>query len=396
MMKYSSFFWGVLARFINVLVPAQDKNWIFGSNYGKSYSEGPRNLMRYVVEHDPTVKCVYITHNKDVYRELKAQGIKCEMNFSLKGIYTIAKSDCVFVSHVGNDILYAYKKENRRFYYLMHGQAFKVVLGAVSLNYWQSLKPEQTFTQKLVSLVVQYICHSGNYSDSYFVSACSDFVAQYTRMEFPLQTQIKVLGSPRNDILFDEKQMKHSFFDKLKGKFVISYMPTHRLYGKGEASPVLFINDIVIQQWLRDNNVIILIKQHPNMIPRINDDQSNDVIVDITKMEFDPHLVIYNSNVLITDYSSVWIDFLLLRRPLLFYLYDNFNVDDAGYHYELNDDPAGCICKTQLDLFEQIKRTKYDYEAMCPSDRIVHKYHKFIDGNSSERHYFEIIKKYVK
>lgn len=397
-MKFLNYFsetlYGCFARCVSFLCPVQKKHWIFGANFGKSYGEGPRNLMKYVVAHDPSITCTYITQNKKVYRELKKQGINCEMNFSFMGILAIAKSDCVFVSHVGNDILYAYKKKNRRFFYLMHGQAFKIVLGAVPLSYWRSITPKKSFFKECLLLIKEHICNSGNYYDSYFVSACSDFIAQYTRMEFPIQTQIKILGSPRNDTLFDDEFMKHPFFDNLKNKFIISYMPTHRLYGKGEASPVLFVDDKVAQQWMRDNNIIILIKQHPNMIPKIDSDLSNDVIVDITKMDLDPHLVIYHSDVLITDYSSVWIDYLLLRRPLLFFLYDNFGVEDAGYHYELSDDPAGHICKTQEKLLELIKRTKDDYKEMCPSDKIIRKYHKYVDGKSCERHYFEIMKSY--
>lgn len=386
--------YGVIARCISFFIPVQSKHWIFGANFGKSYGEGPRNLMKYVVEHDPSITCTYITQNINVYKELKDKGVNCRLNFTFKGILAIAKSDCVFVSHTGNDILYAYKKKNRQFFYLMHGQAFKVVLGAVPISYWRSLTPEKSFLKEIALLIRKHICNSGNYYDSYFVSACSDFIAQYTRMEFPIQTQIKVLGSPRNDVLFDDLFMVHPFFSKIKDKFIISYMPTHRLYGKGKISPVLFIDNEIAQEWMRKNNIIVLIKQHPNMIPQIKEDLSNDVIVDITKMELDPHLVIYHSDVLITDYSSVWMDYLLLRRPLLFYLYDKFGTEDAGYHYDLSNDPAGHICETQTELFELVKRTKDNYEGMCPSERIVKKYHKYVDGKSSERHYLEIIKRY--
>ena len=211
--------------------------------------------------------------------------------------------------------------------------------------------------------------------------------------DFGGKVDVKVLGMPRNDVLFQPEVIeKEKWVAGVEGKLVITYMPTHRKYGYGDVTPTPFIDNKERQQWMRDNNVVLLMKQHPNMIPKIKNVQESDVIKDITTMQLDPQVCIYHSDVLVTDYSSVWMDYLLLQRPTIFYYYDDFETEDAGVHYDIRQDPPGHFCYSEDELFEIIKKIKADYKAMCPSDRIVHKFNKNADGNSCERYFNEIIK----
>lgn len=213
------------------------------------------------------------------------------------------------------------------------------------------------------------------------------------QLDFGEKMDVRVLGMPRNDVLFDhEKMSKERWIDGTKGKFVITYMPTHRLYGRGSITPTPFINKPEYQKWMRENNVVLLMKQHPNMIHKLKDAPQTDVIRDITVDRLDPQVCIYHSDVLITDFSSVWMDYLLLKRPIIFYIYDNFESMDAGCHYDIREDPPGHFCYTEDDLFLLVKRIKNNYDDMKPSDRIVSKYHKYQDGNACERYFNEISK----
>ena len=211
-------------------------------------------------------------------------------------------------------------------------------------------------------------------SDVSFVSATSDFLRSYMNIDFDGKLNIKVLGMPRNDGLFDGDRMKdEKWVEGLEGKFVITYMPTHRAYGQGEVTPTPFINRPDIQQWMEDNNVVLLMKNHPNMIKKINQTRNSKCIIDITKQRIDPQVCLYHSDVLVTDFSSVWMDFLLLRRPVIFYIYDDFEKNDVGCHYDIRQDPPGHFCYTEDDFFQLIKDVKNKYDKMCPSDDIVHK-----------------------
>lgn len=170
-------------------------------------------------------------------------------------------------------------------------------------------------------------------------------------------------------------------------------MPTHRGYGTGTVTPTPFIKRPDVQQWFRDNNVVFLMKNHPNMIPKLKDKKDTDVIKDITKLGLDPQVCIYHSDVLITDYSSVWMDYLLLRRPILFYIYDNFEKNDVGTYYDLSKTNVGHFCYNEDEMFNLIKVCKMDSKAMIASDEVVHKYHTYIDGKSCERYFNAVMER---
>lgn len=381
--------YGLIARFINLFIPVQSKHWVFGADYGNMYREGSKYLLEYMLDNHKDYHCTFITRNKSVRDDLKTKGIPCLMNLSLKGMIAIAKADVVFTCQAMSDVLFAYKKKNRCHYYLVHGQSFKVAFFALSEEQRYSYGIGKSPIQKFLRII-----NSGvKTEDSAFISATSDYLKPYLEKDFGFQIPVKVLGMPRNDALFQDERMKQEkWIEGTEGKFIITYMPTHRKYGQGELSPSPFINRQDYQEWMRENNVIMLVKQHPNMIPKLKDVKQTDVIRDITCYRLDPQVCLYHSDVLITDFSSVWMDYLLLKRPVLFYIYDDFEHDDAGCHYDIREDPPGHFCKTEDELFQLIKKTKEDYESMRPSEHIVSKYHKYVDGNSCERYFNAIVK----
>ena len=186
--------------------------------------------------------------------------------------------------------------------------------------------------------------------------------------------------------------------ENIEGKFVITYMPTHRKYGLGTLSPTPFENNREAQKWLEDNNAVLIVKNHPNMLRLFTKGYrpyESSVIRDITAKGIDPMTALYKSDVIISDYSSVWMDFLLLRRPMVFYIYDNFTTDDVGVYYDIKTENIGHFCYSEGGLFELIKRIKSNYDEMRPAKSVVKKFHKYIDGCSCERYFFAVSKEVV-
>lgn len=390
---------GFIVRILNILVPVRKKHWVFGSDVGKMYREGSKYLLEYMLKNHPDYQCTFITRNWDVVRELKEKGIPVAHNYSIKGIYTVAVADCVFTTQVLGDIYYAYKKKDRTFYYLVHGQPFKVAMKMLPDTYRLKLINLSNGNNsclnlqilKLKDILFKFFVVGYEMKDVAFVSATSSFTAMFQRKEF--ETSVKILGMPRNDALFDTKRMETENWNySYSDKFVITYMPTHRMYGRGELSQTPFLHREDVQQWMRDNNVILLVKQHPNMMRKMTSVEETDVIKNISKSGFDPQVVIYHSNLLITDYSSVWIDYLLMRRPLIFYFYDNFEEEDAGCYYDLRVEFPHNYCESEEELFSMIKQAYLNGESLIPSESKVEKYHKYVDGNSCKRYFEEIAK----
>lgn len=389
-MKIPITFYGFIARLLSLFIPVKQKYWIFGADFGNSYKEGSKYMLEYMLKEHPEYTCMFITNNKQVYDKLRNIGIPCEMNFSLKGIVAILRAEAVFTTQVITDIHLAFPRNGRKFYYLVHGQPLKVAANLLNKTTFWKKKNNSSFLKRIQTKLL-YKFNEGE-KESSFLSATSDFLAQYLFNEHDRLVPVKVLGMPRNDALFDSDRMnKENWIPDIKGKFVITYMPTHRAYGLGEVTPTPFLDRPDIQDWMRKNNVVFLMKNHPNMIPKLDDSSSTDVIKDITKLRIDPQVCLYHSDVLVTDFSSVWMDFLLLKRPILFYIYDDFEKNDVGTYYDIRLDPPGHFCYNENDFFKLIKQAKDDYDNMKPASHIVAKYHKYVDGNSCERYYNAII-----
>ena len=375
--------YGIIVKPLSYIIPIKKNNWIFGAD---------KYMIEYMLKHHPDYKCTFITRNPQVKKDLTKKNIPCELNFSVKGLWKVLRAEVVFTTQVATDILLVYKKKNRRFFFLSHGQPYKAVFNATTPEYQEHFHPKKSFFSLIWEKLYSFLTYGYSYGDSEFYTSTSEFLIPYNKLFYGKNSDVRILGMPRNDGLFDDKKMKSErWLKNIDDKLVITYMPTHRDFGKGEVCPTPFANNPKIQKWFIENNVVLIIKQHPNMEKKTEISYLSDAIIDITKMKFDPQVVLYHSDVLISDYSSAWIDFLILRRPCLFYIYDNFETEDTGLLYDIREDPPGYICYSEDELFEQIKHIKNDYDSMKPSDRIVRKYHKFTNNKSCERYFDAIV-----
>lgn len=379
----------ILAHILNPFIKVKSKHWVFSSSAGQMFREGSKYLYMYMLENHPDYHCIYVVRDNKAYYDIKGRNYPVYMNLSIKGLIEILQADVVFSTQGPADIYFAFKKKGRTHYFLNHGQSLKVQGTKVKHIVDKSRGPVKSFIRKLLyPILVGY-----EIKDTSFVSATSSFTIPFLRQSYGGVMPIKILGMPRNDGLFQKNKMeKEYWFEELTNKFIVTYMPTHRLFGTGKLAPRLFKDNKNALDWLANNNIVLLIKQHPQMPSLEKDTFIDGVVIDITNSGIDPEVIIYHSDVLISDYSSVWLDYLLLRRPIIHYLYDDFEHCDVGLNINMKTDAPGLICNNESDLFEMLKNIKADYHSYIPSIDVVNKFYKDPDGKSCERYYREIVK----
>lgn len=376
-------FYGGITRLLDLFIPAKDYHWIFGSDYGYSYRENSKYLFEYMVAHHPEYTCTFITNSQDVLDYIKGKGLPCALNDSLRGVMSIAKADAVFTSQNPDDIKYAFKKKNRSYYYMTHGLAYKRCRCALP----EYLRKKKKKTNRFVHLFRRLFCVDYNMKDVSFVPSTSEFLAPYTAACCGNGVSVKILGMPKNDRAYDSKAMEsEAWVEGLEGKTIVTYMPTHRLYGKGEVTPTPFVHNEEAQQWMRDHNVVFVMKQHPNMIPKLSNPINTDVIKDVTKLKLDPFVVMYHTDVLISDFSSAFLEYLWFQRPILLYIYDNY-ADVEGALYDITDDFPQSFCYNEQELFEHIKKSVLRPEECKPSKAVVEKFYKSLEPNACEQYF---------
>ena len=382
--------YGLIAKPLSYFVPIKKKSWVFGSDYGNMYREGSKYLIEYMLKNHPEYDCTFIAQNIKVKEELDRKGIPCVMNLSIRGIWKVLRAEVGVTTQDPSDIRLFYKKKGRQFVFLSHGQPYKAAFLATSQRYKEQHKGnKQSLITKFAHILSGFLTGGYQFWESVFYTSTSEFFIPYNRMLYGKNADIRILGMPRNDGLFDDCRMKNEhWLSNLNDKLIVTYMPTHRAFGQGGASPIPFMHDSNKLNWLRENNIVLIVKQHPNT--PIKETIVTDVIVDVSKMGLDPQVVLYHSDILITDYSSVWIDYIMLRRPIILYLDNKYEKEDLGVLYDIKKEAPGHICFDEEELYHLIKKIVENYEQMSPSDSQIRKYHKFVDGNSCER-YFEAI-----
>ena len=216
-----------------------------------------------------------------------------------------------------------------------------------------------------------------------------------------------ISGAPRNDLLLlsdGKSNMKKIYGDKIKGYKTILFMPTFRknsnvnrisksidrLFGFDQFSLEKF------DQFLEINNCKLIFKLHPHSeetVLRLFDDYSlNNLLIlkneDLVKNSLDLYELINATEMLITDYSSVFYDYLLIDRPMIFTPTDiNSYQQDRGFVIESFASWApGPKALTQDELHVEIKKCLLDKNYYADKRTWLRDLnHRYKDGNSSER-----------
>lgn len=227
-------------------------------------------------------------------------------------------------------------------------------------------------------------------------------------------SQYFISGMPRNDFLF--KSNGRSVLDKvlgkeLHGKKIVFYMPTFRgevlkqennfLESYGNLFGFSYFDYEKFENYLKKNNICLIVKLHEVeeefILKYVDKHKIDDIHIltqkSLNKIGYDLYEVLNAADLLITDYSSVYFDYLLLDRPILYTPVDlEYYRKTRGFLLEPYDFwTPGPKVFNQDDLQEEIlkllkNRSYYENERKTIK-KIVHHY---TDGNSTQR-IFEMI-----
>ena len=222
----------------------------------------------------------------------------------------------------------------------------------------------------------------------YLIVTSKNIIGYYGEAFQISKTKIKPLGLPRMDYYFENHDL-----DKLKADFcrrygvspdkkIILYAPTFRDEEKyNNVFDYLELNRF--NEELGDEYVLAL-RLHPKIRNFYRDDISSEgKYVDVSSWESEQELMLI-SDILITDYSSIMIEYSALNKPTVFFTYDldEYLANERGFYYDFKTTVPGPIVYTSDDLIDIIKNNKFDRSKI--SDFVKSQFDE-IDGHSSER-----------
>jgi CDP-glycerol glycerophosphotransferase (TagB/SpsB family) len=210
--------------------------------------------------------------------------------------------------------------------------------------------------------------------------------------------RISVTGLPRNDLLVERPATSGSW---PPGKRRILWLPTFRRSVVGEirhdgestGSPLEF-GDLTLEDLSVAAGRIgayVIVKTHPMTIaPQTEVKTSNAEIW--TQQELRGrgttlYRLLAETDVLVTDHSSVWIDFLLTGRPILFAIADlaEYSATRGHYFEPLPDWLPGPVVSDRSGLDAALERLLTDDRWSPDRKRALKVHHAHADGKSAKR-----------
>jgi len=201
---------------------------------------------------------------------------------------------------------------------------------------------------------------------SYFLSpspfASEKFVTAFNMDDQGKSDAILEAGYPRNDDLVNHTPEEAAEIRAKLGvpenRKVILYAPTWRDNQHDyKLGYVYDINaDFDALKAALSEEYVILFRAHYLVANQFNFDRYSGFVYDVSGVD-DINDLYLASDLLVTDYSSVFFDYANLNRPVVFYMYDleQYRDETRGFYLSLDELP-GPIVRTESELVEAIRR----------------------------------------
>ena len=314
--KFSLPFAGVLFHLLK-LNPFHSKQiWLFGCWMGEKFDDNSKFLFEYVCKNCPKIRCIWITRRSSVCEQVRALGYECYFSSSFKGILYMLRGGVAIMTNGLDDFSRIPFIGGAKIVALWHGVGgFKKIYNenysGLKLKLKKKLDHFFSWTHRDISL------------------GTSEYTAKRVMEQFGVsRDSIIITGQPRNDLFYENVDRKSVLGDVLDANYkkVVLYMPTYRVNPKTQKDVVKEILETLVSNpkfldYLKQNNILFLVKLHPLTKFSIDVSVKNFKILDDKKVASVQHLLKV-SDCLVTDYSSCCVDYALLHRPIVFFVPD--------------------------------------------------------------------------
>lgn len=372
-----------------------DKTIIFSGFNGKAYTDSPKAIYQYMLSNEKykDYKFIWFFKEPEKYDFLKKnRNTQVVMTNSKKYIKCFQTAKYWVFNYKIPDFIKP--KKNQVFLQCWHGTPLKR-LGYDLLHYDNQLntvkdmqKRYKTETEKIT-----YFLSPSKYASEVFTSG-------WNLKGFGKENIIVEKGYPRNDFLFnyteqDVKDIKQKIIGEDTQKKIILYAPTYRANQHKSGVGYVYKEEVDFTK-MREKlgqDFIILFRPHYFVANAFDFEKYKGFVYNVSEVDDINELYII-SDMLITDYSSVFFDYANLKRPLIFYMYDleHYRDKSNGFYFDVEKELPGKIIRTDDELIDEIKRLDKDFKYDEKYKRFNEKFNYLDDGNASKRVVEEIIK----
>ena len=376
-------------------VKTENKTIIFSTFNGKSYSCSPKAIYKYMLKDEKYKDYNFIWAFKDIekYKELKENKNTTIVKIGSKEYAkALARAKYWVFNYKIAD--YLYPKKDQVFLQCWHGTPLKR-LGCDLIHFDNKLNTMKEMRKR-------YKIESQKFS--HFISpskfATEKFISAWNLKEMGKEDIIIEKGYPRNDFLYnytkqDVEKIKEQLGIEKENKKIILYAPTYR--GNQHTSGVGYtykteVDFDKLKEQLSDE-YIILFRAHYFVANSFDFEKYEGFVKNVSNWDDINELYVV-SDILITDYSSVFFDYANLKRPMIFHMYDleHYRDESNGFYLDVEQELPGKITRTDDELIEEIKKVINEFTYDEKYKKFNEKYNYLDDGQASKRVVEEVMK----
>lgn len=346
--------------FLLKLFPRSKTVWCF-SSYRDSFVDNSKYLFHYVSHNHPEISCYWVTDDNVLMSEMTKAGYKVVKRKSLAGAYIMCRAKYVFFSAYVSEVNH-WLTSGAKLVNLWHGLPLKKIEFDIDSGFLA-----EKYAKKMTKTrFIKQLFNPSAYRRFDLMFAPSKKMQEIFSSAFRISSDKLVnCGSPRTDQFFTPEKFKNmSQYPEWVNETIASdkkifiYMPTFRDVG-GEFFSSDNFNFELLQETMEAQNGEFWIKAHPAAV-------SENIKIDHlsrTKMlpsNIDMYPLLESSHALITDYSSIYIDYLLLDKPIYFYCFDleHYLTTCRSMYFEYEDTTPGLKAKTFEELITGLDENK--------------------------------------
>ena len=361
-------------------LPIKPKTILYESFLGRNFSDSPKAVYNYLQATYPgQFKHVWISNPGVTGMPTGQPDTTVVKRFGWRYMYYLATAKFQVINM--RQPKWFVKRPGTKFLATWHGTPLKHLV--FDMDNVASANPlyKQIFFQQ--SRQWDYLVTANQFSVDVFEHA----------FMYPVDKMLKS-GYPRNDILSAPdrdaraRQIKEQLGIPLDKKIIL-YAPTWRdddYYGVGDYKFTLKLDINRLKRELGDEYVLVL-RTHYFITEHLDTTGFGDFVYNESSYDDIAELYLI-SDVLITDYSSVFFDYAILKRPILYFVYDYEKYGSVlrGFYLDMEKDLPGPLLKTNDDVLaalHNLPQVTQDYAAAY--DRFSQRFNAWEDGHATQR-----------
>lgn len=380
--------WGLLVP-LSFLVP-KNNSILFITRFSNNFDGNLKYLFLYFVDRIQDYPDIFfLTSERGIEKDLKSNNLPVLFYPGIISLFKLLRAGTIIVD--GNEWVEQFKYYPLFFskkIQLWHGSGMKTV---------GLMKPKVRNHNYIGKFVLSIIGKHPLYD----LLILNSTLQKNTRAAAFRYKEILINGQPRNDIFFqkditpylvgiDKKTFDRCIQYKKEGYKLATYCPTHRAPSEAFMSLKDAFDVKKLNRFAVENKIIFIFKYHPKTL--------RDYMYDISKLsniiEYQTTADIYPlltaCDLMITDYSSIFVDYIIQDKPVVFFPfdYDHYVVkNDRPLQFDYSEVTPGKRCFTYEELEDETRRIFLDgIDGYCKERRkVLEKFFDRIDGDSCNR-----------